>query len=648
MPQMPQTTLGKEQEVSNTYSMSKYEQLMYNDIEQLIEAARNGEIGYFDGTLADSRGNKVRYKNPKGAMEFFAGQGGLDKLGEILSGQKFSFLTPDEHEERYNEIMGIEEETVETVSPQTARPTTQGAQGLKDGFDGTDNNELYLTDGQRKAILSGSATVDMTKDQLEAIGRNTGKAASKFNLSALINTMVGKSADALSGIGELLAEAKDAQKQNKMVGEEVLTEGTTYTYDIDGNPTTFSYSETEDIRHPQQYQKYNNVLERFMTEDEKSTPGHKANGGILSLAAGGPTPPEPESSYSTPFSDNKGGYIASSNTVNVSDPITSVTTGGHHSNDTTFTSTNTSANTDKKNKDKYNQIVDSAGTGNINMQEIVDFREESGMDGAEYSAFLDKIKERSGNEAFYDAGFVKGPGEMVQNWIKSGGFLGNILKTVLQGGKDAGVAALDKVTDFKEYLSNFGDGVMANQPVEKFTEVQEDITGYEDSSDVFKLPPNYKFSDSNYMGSNLSMDPNKGFYIAGNPNPTYFNLPQIEQGSYDDSAITSNIYAGRSPTDEMFASNFTMNPSDPNSFPMSRQYNQMFKDNMLSDGGGLFPQMTPNDPLMNSFNKTPLSVLERDNGGVTRQQYMQKYAPKTAAQMLGIVDTYDEEGIMGV
>jgi hypothetical protein len=27
---------------------------------------------------------------------------------------------------------------------------------------------------------------------------------------------------------------------------------------------------------------------------------------------------------------------------------------------------------------------------------------------------------------------------------------------------------------------------------------------------------------------------------------------------------------------------------------------------------------------------------------------MQQYAPKTAAQMLGIVDTYDEEGIMGV
>ena len=112
--------------------------------------------------------------------------------------------------------------------------------------------------------------------------------------------------------------------------------------------------------------------------------------------------------------------------------------------------------------------------------------------------------------------------------------------------------------------------------------------------------------------------------------------------------MNSNFYGGRSPTDELYANTFTMNPSNPNSFPLSRQYNQMWKDNMLSDGGGLFPQMTPQDPLMNSFNKTPLSVLERDNGGVTRQQYMQQYAPKTAAQMLGIVETYDEEGIMGV
>ena len=619
---MPQITNPTSQ-ITNQQPMSNFEKLMYEDMLQLIEAAQNGQIEFFDGT----GGDKTKYKNPKGAMEFYAGQGGQDKLKEIISGERFSFMSDEEKEQKYNEIMEMQEETVETVSPKTlSRPgITSMTPGFKEGFDGTDNNELYLTDGQRKAILSGSATVDMTKAQLEAIGRNTGKAAkaaSKLNLSSLINSMVGAGANALSGIGELLAEAKDAQKQNKMVGEEVLTEGTTYDFDIDGNPTTFSFSETEEMSNK--------------------------NGGIMNFAAGGPPPPDPGSSYSTPFSDNKGGYVADSNTVNVSDPITEVNVGGHHSNDTVFTSSDTSYNRNKNRENKYNQIVDSAGTGNVNMQEIVDFREESGMDGTEYSEFLDEIKKRSGNEAFYDAGFVKGPGQLVENWIKSGGFLGNILKTVLGAGKDAGIAALDKVTDFKEYLSNFGDGVMANQAVEEFSEVQKPVTGYEDSGDVFKLPSNYKFSDSTYMGSNLKMDPNKGFYIAGNPNPKYFNLPTIEQGSFDDSAITSNMYAGRSPTDEMYANVFTMNPSDPNSFPMSRQWNQMWKDNMLSNGGGLFPQMTPNDPLMNSFNKTPLSVLERDNGGVTRQQYMQQYAPKTAAQMLGIVDTYDEEGIMGV
>ena len=603
MPQTKLGTLGKEQEVSNEYSLtnilSNFEQLMYNDMEELIKAARSGEIGYFDGTLADSRGNKVKYKNPQGAMEFYAGQGGLDKLGEILSGERYSFMSDEEKENTYNEIMGVQEETVETVSPQTARPMTQGAQGaqgLKDGFDGTDNNELYLTDGQRKAILSGSATVDMTDNQLEAIGRNTGKAASKFNLSALINTMVGKGADALGGIGELLAEAKEAQKQNKMVGEEVLTEGTTYDFDIDGNPTTFSFTETEEMSNK--------------------------NGGIMKFAPGGnphldmseeaafeafsskpsPSPSNYNTGPSNPFNDEN-------NTINTSP---------------------SSSTTNQNNQTQYNQIVDSAGTGNVNMEEIVDFREKSGMDGAEYSAFLDKIKERSGNEAFYDAGFVKGPGQMITNFIKSGGFLGNILKTVLEGGKDAGVMALDKAGDIKNYLSNFGDGVMANQAIEEFSEVQGPLTG------------DNKFRENLAMGDPLNLFEQYNYY-----GDKYKNPYRTEQGSYDDNVYTP-FYGGRSPTDEMFASNFTMNPSNPDSFPMSRQYNQMFKDNMLSDGGGLFPQMTPQDPLMNSFNKTPLSVLERDNGGVTRQQYMQQYAPKTAAQMLGIVDTYDEEGIMGV
>ena len=515
------------------------------------------------------------------------------------------------------------------------------------------NNELYLTKGEAKAVREGSDTVDMTDNQMKAMGRR-GFGGSSSGLKELIMRLLGgmgsKASSKLSGIAELIEQARDVTGDNKMVGEEVLTEGTTYDFDIDGNPTTFSFTESlsEDGRMKQAFEAHSRGEmsdEEFMEITGVNPPKvptdiSNKNGGIMKFAPGGnPHLDMSEEAAFEAFSSKPSPSPSSYNT-GPSNPF--------NDNNNTINTSPSSSTTNQNNQTQYNQIVDSAGTGNINMQEIVDFREKSGMDGAEYSEFLDKIKKRSGNEAFYDAGFVKGPGEMVQNWIKSGGFLGNILKTVLQGGKDAGVAALDKVTDFKEYLSNFGDGVMANQAVEEFAEVQEPITGYEDSSDVFKLPQNYKFSDSNYMGSNLSMDPNKGFYIAGNPNPTYFNLPQIEQGSYDDSAINPNFYGGRSPTDEMYANVFTMNPRDPNSFPMSRQYNQMFMDNMLSDGGGLFPQMTPQDPLMNSFNKTPLSVLERDNGGVTRQQYMQQYAPKTAAQMLGIVDTYDEEGIMGV
>ena len=121
--------------------------------------------------------------------------------------------------------------------------------------------------------------------------------------------------------------------------------------------------------------------------------------------------------------------------------------------------------------------------------------------------------------------------------------------------------------------------------------------------------------------------------------------PEIEQGSYDDSNF---LYQGRSPLDEMFA-NTGMPSSQYGREYMKREGVQFpFRDLSMANGGGLFPQMTPQDPLMNSFNKNPLSVLQRDNGGVTRQQYAQQYAPKTAAQALGIVDIHDEEGIMGV
>jgi len=436
------------------------------------------------------------------------------------------------------------------------------------------DNELYLTKGEAKAVREGSNTVDMTDNQMRAMGR-AGFGGSDSGLKELImrllSGMGSKAGSKLSGIAELMEQARDVTGDNKMVGEEVLTEGTTYDYDVDGNPTTFSFSEKLEEGPPQMMEPMSNK-----------------NGGIMKFAPGGnphldmseeaafeafssqpsPSPSNYPTGPSNPFNDDN-------NTINTSP---------------------SSSTTNQNNQDKYNQIVDSAGTGNINMNEIVDFREQSGMDGTDYSEFLSKIKERSGNEAFYDAGFTKGPGEMVENWVKGGGFLGNILKSVLGAGKDAGVAALDKVTDFKEYLSNFGDGVMANQAVEEFSEVQGPLTGEN------------KFRDN---------------YLSGDP------LGLYQQFLFEDYKNT-NIPQ----TSIAFQNKYGL----PNSIGSMQ----------LSNGGGLFPQMTPEDPLMNSFNKTPLSVLERDNGGVTRQQYMQQYAPKTAAQMLGIVETYDEEGIMGV
>ncbi len=498
------------------------------------------------------------------------------------------------------------------------------------------DNELYLTKGEAKAVREGSDTVDMTDNQMKAMGRR-GFGGSSSGLTELIMRLLGGEIKNLSGIAELIGQARDVTRNNKMVGEEVLTEGTTYTYDVDGNPTTFSFTESlgeslgEDAGMKQAFEAHSRGEmsdEEFMEITGVNPPKvptdiSNKNGGIMKFAPGGN--PHLDMSEEAAFETFSSKPSPSPSTYNTgpSNPF--------NDNNNTINTSPSSSTTNQNNQTQYNQIVDSAGTGNINMEEIVDFREKSGMDGTEYSEFLDKIKKRGGNEAFYDAGFVKGPGQMITNYIKSGGFLGNILKTVLEGGKDAGVMAMDKAGDIKDYLSNFGDGVMANQAIEEFSEVQGPLTG-----------PN-KFRENLAMGDPLNLFEQYNYYGDKFKNPY-----RTEQGSYDDSAINPNFYGGRSPTDELFASNFTINPSDPNSFPMSRQYSQMFKDNMLADGGGLFPQMTPNDPLMNSFNKTPLSVLERDNGGVTRQQYMQQYAPKTAAQMLGIVDTYDEEGIMGV
>ena len=110
------------------------------------------------------------------------------------------------------------------------------------------NNELYLTKGEAKAVREGSDTVDMTDNQMKALGRG-GFGGSDSGLKELIMRILGgmgsKASSKLSGIAELIEQARDVTGDNKMVGEEVLTEGTTYDFDVDGNPTTFSFTETE-------------------------------------------------------------------------------------------------------------------------------------------------------------------------------------------------------------------------------------------------------------------------------------------------------------------------------------------------------------------------------------------------------------------
>ena len=464
------------------------------------------------------------------------------------------------------------------------------------------DNKLYLTEGEARAVREGSNTVDMTDNQMNAMGRGIGKGAGQSGLKELIEMLLlkfGENAGSkLSGIAELMEQARNVTDDNKMVGEEVLTEGTTYDYDVDGNPTTFSFSETEEMSNK--------------------------NGGIMKFAPGGnphldmseeaafeafsSKPSAPPSNYNTgpsnPFNDNN-------NTINTS---------------------SSSSTNNQNNQNQYNQIVDSAGTGNINMEEIVDFREQSGMDGKEYSDFLEKIRVRGGDERFYDAGFTKGPSSLIENYIKKGGILGNILSQVLGQGKDL---AMDKMEDIKDYVSSLtsnNQGVMATEEV---ADVQGPLTGEN------------KFRENLAMGDPLDLFDQYNIYGSTNPykqaaqeklNMDGFGLMPF--ANMMDQSIPTNVnqfgytgtVAGMDPQSEAFQDMKNMRDF----------YNQGYEYN---NGGGLFPQMTPQDPLMNSFNKTPLSVLERNMGGNTRPQ---QYAPKTAAQMLGIVDIQDEEGLMGV
>lgn len=342
------------------------------------------------------------------------------------------------------------------------------------------------------------------------------------------------------------------------------------------------------------------------------------NGGMMKFANGNEVDP-------------REAYIASQNTYTPPTiPPQIQVSSNPHTDKGVFV--DSSATTNQNNEDQYNQIVDSAGTGGINMEEIVDFREQSGMDGQEYSDFLEKIKVRGGDERFYDAGFTKGPSSLIENYIKKGGILGNILSQVLGQGKDL---AMNKMEDIKDYVSSLtsnNQGVMATEEV---ADVQGPLTGEN------------KFRENLAMGDPLDLFDQYNIYGSTNP----YKKAAQEKLNMDGFGLMpfANMMDQSIPTNvNQFGYTGTIAGMDPQSEAFQDMKNMRDFSNQgyeYNNGGGLFPQMTPQDPLMNSFNKTPLSVLERNMGGNTRPQ---QYAPKTAAQMLGIVDIQDQEGLMGV
>tara|TARA_Y100000004_G_scaffold23074_1_gene23471 strand:- start:776 stop:1624 length:849 start_codon:yes stop_codon:yes gene_type:complete len=234
---------------------------------------------------------------------------------------------------------------------------------------------------------------------------------------------------------------------------------------------------------------------------------------------------------------------------------------------------------DKEMEEKKQQILNMATHGaqqgaGVDREQIVDFREESGMSGSDYMDFLKEIKKRS--PLGYDAaGFISGPSNAIQNFIKKGGMLGNILSSIFDKGKETGIEAIEKV---KEVFTPNG-GV-----TEVMDEVQGPLTG-----------PN-KFQQNYLMGDPL------GLFQQFLPNNYPAYLPQTSLAFQQQFGLPTSVGNMR-----------------------------------LANGGGLFPQPA-NDPIINSFNKTPLSVLEYAGGGVT---------PKNAAIELGIVEDFND-GVMGV
>ena len=253
-----------------------------------------------------------------------------------------------------------------------------------------------------------------------------------------------------------------------------------------------------------------------------------------------------------------------------------------------------------------NSYSPNPGGGGIDRDKIINFRQESGMSGPEYSSFLQDLKKANPN-AF--AKQFPGPSDAIQNFIKGGGILGNILSSIFDNVKEAGINTIENMAGM--FDNNQDDtGVMANTGSATGTTFQQ----------------NYALGDP------------MGLFQANLPAGYPASAPQTSEEF-------QKKYGGQMTAEQIAMLPSTMqfsvqNPQFVNA--MNATNNPALTQNMgKQDGGGLSPMM-PNmamqNPVLQDALSTPLGTLSYRGGGMT---------PKNAAIQLGIVDDFDE-GIMRI
>jgi len=235
-----------------------------------------------------------------------------------------------------------------------------------------------------------------------------------------------------------------------------------------------------------------------------------------------------------------------------------------------------------------NSYSPSPSTGGIDRDKIIAFRQESGMSGPEYSSFLKQLKEA--NPSAFDKQFP-GPSDAIQNFIKGGGVLGNILSSIFNNVKEAGINTIENMAGMFDNNQD-NTGVMANTGSATGTELQKN-------------------------------------YALGDPMGLYqqFLLPGLEGTNFPQTSAEFQAKYGPQMTAEQIA--------------MIPKTDFRTQNKAKQDGGGLAPMM-PNmamqNPVLQDALSTPLGTLSYRGGGMT---------PKNAAIQLGIVDDFDE-GIMRI